>query len=111
MVSKENQMSRIQRSYKECWRKKAEQWRERHGVKFEPSKYVLTHFSRSRIPPAASIKIGHATIEPANEAKYLGIIFDRKLRFTQHIQHAAKKGTRFTLTISRIHQPTSNFAS
>jgi len=85
---------------------KAEQWRERHGVKFEPSKYVLTHFSRSRIPPAASIKIGHATIEPANEAKYLGVIFDRKLRFTQHIQHAAKKGTRFALAISRIAKST-----
>ena len=64
------------------------------------------HFSRSRTPPTASITIGQATIKPANEAKYLGVIFDRKLRFTQHVQYAAKKGIKFALAISRIAKST-----
>ena len=81
---------------------KAEEWRERHGVKFETSKYALTHFSRRRVPAKACITIGQATIEPANEANYLGVIFDRKLHLTQHVQHAARKGTKFALAISRI---------
>src|SRR5437667_10440960 len=62
---------------------KAEEWREKHGVRFETSKYVLTHFTRSRREPTSSITIGQATIESANEVKYHGVIFDRKLRFMQ----------------------------
>jgi len=67
---------------------KAERWREDHGARFELSKYVLVHFKR-RTPPdtteAAHIRIGETTIKPANEAKYLGVIFDRSLSFRQHI--------------------------
>lgn len=40
--------------------------------------------------------------QAADEAKYLGVFFDRKLSFRQHIQYAAKKGTKFALVISRI---------
>lgn len=85
---------------------KAEEWREKHSVKFKTSKYILMHFSRSRKVPTASITIGQTTIEPANEAKYLGVIFDRNLCFIQHIQYAVKKGTKFALTISRIAKST-----
>jgi hypothetical protein len=35
-------------------------------------------------------------------SKYLGVQFDRKLSFQQHVQYAAKKGTQFGLTISRV---------
>src|SRR5438477_12740651 len=61
---------------------------------------------RSRREPTSSITIRQATIESANEAKYLGVIFDRKLHFTQHVQYAAKKGTKFALAISRIAKST-----
>ena len=70
---------------------KAEKWREGHGARFETMKYVLTHFTRSRTTPTANITITGTTIEPSQEARYLGVIFDRKLRFAQHIQHAAKR--------------------
>jgi len=76
-----------------------------HGAKFEESKYVLVYFTRTRstnIADAAHIHIGATTIKPAEEAKYLGVLFDRKLPFRQHIQYAAKKGTQFALAISRI---------
>jgi hypothetical protein len=85
---------------------KAEKWREGHGARFETTKYVLTHFTRSRTTPTANITITGTTIEPSQEARYLGVIFDRKLRFAQHIQHAAKKGTKFALAISRITKST-----
>jgi hypothetical protein len=56
--------------------------------------------------PTVNITITDTTIEPSQEARYLGVIFDRKLRFTQYIQHAVKKGTKFTLAISRITKST-----
>jgi hypothetical protein len=91
--------------------REAEKWRERHGARFEPTKYkVLVHFTRRRKAPAASITIANTTIKPSQEARYLGVIFDRKLRFTQHVQQAAKQGTKFTVAISRAHgeYPTNN---
>jgi len=41
-------------------------------------------------------------IKPANEAKYLEVIFDCKLSFKHHIQYATKKGTSLALAMSRI---------
>jgi hypothetical protein len=46
--------------------------------------------------------IGNTTIESSQEAHYLGVIFDRKLTFTQHVQLAAKAGTKFSIAISRV---------
>jgi endonuclease/exonuclease/phosphatase family metal-dependent hydrolase len=83
----------------------AERWREMHGARFEESKYVLVHFTRahsSNTAEAAYVRIGNTTIKPSEVAKYLGVIFDRKLSFRQHMQYAAKKGTQFALAISRI---------
>src|SRR5579859_7801328 len=42
---------------------KAEKWREGHGARFETTKYVLTHFTRSRTTPTANITITGTTIE------------------------------------------------
>jgi ribonuclease HI/endonuclease/exonuclease/phosphatase family metal-dependent hydrolase len=83
----------------------AEGWRQKHGARFEESKYVLVHFTKAHSPnitDEAHVRIGDTTILPAGEAKYLGVFFDRKLSFQHHIQYAAKKGTQFALAISRI---------
>jgi len=83
----------------------AERWREKHGARFEGSKYVLVQFTKAHMltpEDEAQVRIGDTTIKHAEEAKYLGVMFDRKLSFHQHIQRAAKKGTQFALAISRI---------
>ena len=82
---------------------KAEKWRKRHGVQFETSKYVLVHFTRNyRASTTAAITVGETVIKPSAEAKYLGVIFDNKLRYKCHIQHAVKKGTRAALALAGI---------
>src|SRR5271154_4571342 len=88
--------------------KKADKWREKHGARFETSKYVLIHFTRKRAATAdtSSITVSDTTIKPANEARYLGIILDKGLRFKQHIQYAANKGMKFALALSRIAKST-----
>ena len=83
---------------------KAEEWRRKHGVQFEPSKYVLVHFTRNhrRSTKAVLTLQEGTTIKPSTEAKYLGVIFDQQLRFKGHLQHAVKKGTNAALALSSI---------
>ena len=66
--------------------KAAEEWRIKHGAQFEPSKYVLVHFTRNRNQATdAPVLAGSTTINPSREAKYLGVIFDQELRFKSHL--------------------------
>jgi len=83
---------------------RAEKWREKHGVQFESSKYVLVHFTRNhRLSTKATITVpGGVTVQPSCEARYLGVIFDNKLLFKSHVQHAVKKGTSAALALAGI---------
>src|SRR5204862_364122 len=83
--------------------REAEEWRKKHGVQFETSKYILVHFTHNHNQATnAAITIGNVTIEPSNEAKYLGVIFDKELQFKTH-QYIIKKGTKAVMTLSEKH--------
>jgi hypothetical protein len=80
-----------------------EEWRKKHGVQFETSKYILVHFIRNyNRTTNAAITIGNITIEPSDEAKYLGVIFDKELRFKTHLQYIIKKDTKAAMALSSI---------
>jgi ribonuclease HI len=84
-----------------------EEWRKKHGVQFETSKYVLVHYTRNRnVETEASVTINGTTIRPSDEAKYLGVIFDQELRFKSHLQHIVKKGTNVAMALSSIAKST-----
>ena len=86
---------------------KSEEWKEKHGTQFEPSKYMLIHFTRNtRHEVSAAIQLNDTTISPTTEARYLGVIFDQKLRYHAHVAHATKKGTKFALALSSIARST-----
>jgi ribonuclease HI len=81
----------------------AEEWKQKHGAQFETSKYVLIHFTRNhRKATNCPIILQGTTVEPSSTGRYLGVIFDKGLRFKEHVQHATKKGTKFALAIGRI---------
>ena len=85
---------------------KSEKWRQRHGAQFEQSKYVLIHFTRTTSAQIeaveAAVKINGITIQSSKEAKYLGVIFDQKLKFHSHIDHVIAKRTKYALAIAEI---------
>src|SRR5436305_1416860 len=82
---------------------KAEQWRQHHGAQFEKSKYVLIHFTRNALARGnTSIAIHGTTIHPSSEAKYLGVIFDQKLKFRSHVDQIVTRGTKYALAITGI---------
>ena len=82
---------------------KSEEWKHKHGAQFEPNKYVLIHFARNtRLDVKAAIQLNGTVIPPAEEARYLGVIFDPKLKYRAHLEYATKKGTKFALAMSSI---------
>jgi len=63
------------------------------------------HFTKKRdrsYNKEAAIHLRDISINPTTEAKYLGVMFDRKLKFRSHVDHAIKKGTKFALAVTRI---------
>src|SRR5436305_2834110 len=83
--------------------KETENWRRKHGAQFERYKYILIHFTRnSNIESNTSLTINGLTITSSKEAKYLGVIFDKELRFRTHLQYVAKKGTSAVMALSSI---------
>jgi ribonuclease HI len=86
---------------------RAEEWRIKHGVQFEPSKYVLVHFTRNtRRKTEAALTLRETTVSPTSEARYLGVIFDSKLNFKAHRAHATKRGTNLAIAMNGIAKAT-----
>lgn len=68
----------------------------------------MTHFTRNRHKlsaegaTSAHIKFGQEIIRPKPEVKLLGVVFDQKLTYKQHIAKAAKRGIKAALVLSRL---------
>jgi Reverse transcriptase (RNA-dependent DNA polymerase)/Endonuclease-reverse transcriptase len=61
-------------------------WAQRFGVKFEPSKYELMHFTRqpAKFNIRCCIRLGDIVKEPSQEVRILGLFLDPKLRWGVH---------------------------
>ena len=63
----------------------AEMWRLKHRAQFEPSKYVLVHFTRNtKRTTEVSLEINGIMINPAKEARYLGVTIELQEPPTKH---------------------------
>jgi len=65
---------------------------------------MLVHFTRKKAEthnPEVAIQIGDTAIHPMMEAKYQGAIFDQKLKFQAHLNHAIRHGSRVQKLASR----------
>src|SRR5438046_10678720 len=82
---------------------KSEQWRKQHVAQFKIYKYVLIHFKRNpSVKVEASVIINGTRIQPSTEGKYLGVIFDQKLKFHAHVKQVIAKGIKYALIIAGI---------
>ena len=65
-----------------------QKWADENGFQFSQSKTVCTHFTQLRSANAdPDLKLYGASIPVVNEFKFLGLIFDKKLTFKQHIRY------------------------
>ena len=54
---------------------------------FEPAKSSLLHFCRARAGRLETVRLGRDVVTPQESTRFLGVMLDRKLRFTAHKKH------------------------
>ena len=63
-------------------------WTDENGFQFSKSETVCMHFSRNQsFNPDPSLTLYGAPLPVVSEYKFLGLIFDNKLTFNQHIRY------------------------
>ncbi len=84
-------LNAIERKLQLCL-KKLETWCNENGFKFSPTKTVCVHFTKARkIQPDPELYLNGNKIPVVTEAKFLGVIFDKKLTFLPHIKYLKDK--------------------
>ena len=72
-----------------------ENWTATHGFKFSVNKTTMVHFNRKRGPQAEPcVTLYGNRINCRASAKYLGAVFDQRLRWTEHIKELKTRATR-----------------
>ena len=70
-------------------------WTQKTGFKLSKEKTVAVHFHRKNNPQIdPQLKIGDHAIPYKDKAKFLGMTFDKKLRWKDHIEDLRKKCTK-----------------
>jgi len=81
----------VQRQLQLCINK-IQRWADRNGFRFSQTKTVCVHFCNQRkLHDDPALTLNGANLPVVDEAKFLGLIFDRKLNFKEHIATIRKK--------------------
>ena len=63
-------------------------WVQENGLRFSVSKTECVHFTNQRgVFMEPDIKVDGTSIKVADEAKFLGLVFDRRLTFRAHVKY------------------------
>lgn len=79
------------------------QWGSRHGSAFDRRKsqwMILTHRALPDSLPV--LKLGDEVLLPQPQVKWLGVVIDQKLTFSQHGRALKQKGTQVVLQLARL---------
>ena len=69
------------------------QWCSEEGLNINPAKTVIIPFTKRRMHTIIPPLLNGVRLCFSNETKYLGIILDKKLNWTAHLDYAIKKAT------------------
>jgi len=74
---------------------KLQEWADTNGFKFSTANTVCLHYCRLRkLHPDPQLSLNGSPIPVVEEAKFLGIIFDKKLSFLPHFHYSKNKCTK-----------------
>ncbi|THC88360.1 hypothetical protein EYZ11_012191 [Aspergillus tanneri] len=80
-----------------------EAWARRTGSSFAAEKTELIHLTRNkREHGVGQIIINGKVIKPADTAKLLGVIFDKEMRWKDHVQQAVKRATKVNIALGGL---------
>ena len=78
------------------------QWSRTRGMEFAPEKSELIHLTRARTAPTTSIHLDDQTIQPVQEARFLGVWIDRKLKWKGHLNAIKRKFATQQFALTRL---------
>jgi hypothetical protein len=78
------------------------EWARTRGMEFAPEKSELLHFTRAHIAPTTVVRLGEQEIHPIQEARFLGIWLDRKLKWKGHLAAVKRKFATQQFALSRL---------
>ena len=67
------------------------QWAHTRGMEFAPEKSELLHLTRARASPTTPVRLDQQLITPVQEARFLGVWIDRKLKWKGHLNAIKRK--------------------
>ena len=74
---------------------KLEKWTGIHGFRFSTRKTVMVHFHRKRsLRREPSVMLYNTQLKCEKNVKYLGLVFDQRLRWTDHISQLKVRATK-----------------
>ncbi|EGD99960.1 hypothetical protein TESG_08624 [Trichophyton tonsurans CBS 112818] len=80
-----------------------EEWAKRTGSCFAVEKTELIHITRKKSEhEKGQLVMNGSTIQPSPTAKLLGVVFDRELRWKQHVQQAVKRATKVNVALGGL---------
>lgn len=80
-----------------------EAWARKTGSSFAAEKTVLMHLTRSKKQHAiGQITMNGTIVKPADTAKLLGVVFDKEMRWKEHVQQAVKRVTRLNIALGGL---------
>jgi len=80
--------------------KRASEWLDSKGLALAAQKTEAILISSRQKVEAATIEIGEATITSRPSLKYLGVMIDHRLSFTEHLVYASGKASRTAASIT-----------
>jgi len=85
---------------------KLQHWVDTNGFKFSETKTVCMHFCRLRkVHPDPVLLLNGTQIPVVEQAKFLGLIFDRKLTFVPHLSYLRQKYMKALNLCEWLHMP------
>ena len=72
------------RRLEEAWRI-YDRWAAARGIQFKASKSKLIYFTRAHALQTETIDLGATNLEPTEDARFLGVWLDRKLRYKAYL--------------------------
>lgn len=77
-------------------------WGRENGLLFDMKKTELQYFHKKRKYTEPPLHAGEAAIDPNDVTRWLGVFFDRKMTFTEHIRRAVVRSRVVTDHIKRL---------
>ena len=73
---------------------KLEIWQEKWQMKFNPGKCKMLCISTKKNPPQTKYMFCNSELECVDSLSYLGITFNKKLKFSEHVSNTANKASK-----------------